>query len=95
MFALSFTSLALILIVGYVFRRTVKQATDVAPRIANDALTMASVGSAYARDLVYVNEAEARIELQARAKAVADTIAANGNTVINIEQLAATVRSGQ
>ena len=95
MFALSLTSLVLILIVGYVFRRTIKQATNIAPQIANDALTMAAVGSAYAKDLVYINEAESRIELQQRAKIVADTIATNGNSIINIEQLAATVRNGQ
>lgn len=92
---LSITSLALILIIAYVFRRTVKQVTDVAPGIANDVLTMAAVGSAYARDLAYINEAESRVELQQRAKVVADAIATNGNTVINIEKLAATVRSGQ
>ena len=95
MFALSFSSVVLIVIIGFVFRKTLRQATDIAPQVANDALTMAAVGSAYARDLVYINEAESRIELQQRAKTIADSIAANGNTVINIEQLAATVRNGQ
>jgi len=91
----SITGLILVVLLLVIFRKTVKQATSIAPQIANDALTMAAVGSAYARDLVYINEAESRIELQARAKQIADSIATNGSTVINIEQLAATIRNGQ
>lgn len=94
MFALSLSSVVLIVIIGFVFRKTLRQATDIAPSIVSDALTMASVASSYAKDLVYINEAESRIELQQRAKAISDAIA-NGSAPINIEQLANRVRNGQ
>ncbi len=95
MFALSFSSVVLIVIIGFVFRKTLRQATDIAPSIASDALTMASVASNYAKDVVYINEAESRLELQQRAKAIADAMANAQDAPINIEQLANRVRNGQ
>lgn len=97
MFALSsaIVTIVLVLIGWFIFNSTIKQAAKQAPEIVSDGLTMLAVGTKYARDCVFVNEAEARMELQTRARQIQDAINANGNTVINLEQLAATIRNGQ
>lgn len=85
MFTASFASVALIVILLYVFRRNLKTVNETAPEIIDHGLKAMAAASEYAEDLTLVNISEANVELAQRAKAVEDAL--NNCPAINIRDL--------
>ena len=83
--ASTITSVIILVILLFVFWRNIKTINRTLPSIIDDGLNSLAAAAEYGRDLTYTNCAEARIELNQRAKAVAVAIEADG--LVDIQAL--------
>ena len=86
----SLTTLLLVALLVFVFRRNIATINEVAPDIIDHSLRSVAAAAEFGEDLTLVNISEANVELAKRAKAVEDALAET--PAINIRQLHARSR---
>lgn len=84
---LTFSSVLLVIILLWVFRGTLKRATQTAPEIADNLLSTAAVASAAMNQQVVTLAAEARVEQRQRLLQAAEAYQQIGQVDLTDEQI--------
>ena len=90
MFALSISSVLIVCVLLFVFRRNVTTINQIAPDIIDHSLRSVAAGAEYLEDLTLVNISEQELELQVRAKAISEAL--TQSPAIDIRSLHSRVR---